>query len=279
VGLASENSGNGYVVSNGVVSLLGTAKPNAESLISSGSFKLKLETFSPPSPLTLTATTPSYLPDEVLEWLPHLANGVDEDSIEVFIYQSSATIDAQIEAGTETISAVDSSAYSFDGTTLTVDWDSVSISGSPFTVKARYQEYTPSSPQANTFRVQAGTSSDDAITYTIQAFENILTNIYQAPAPTQSTISLWMQRLEAAESFLMNESVKVGAVQNRLSYAEDNLLVQYENLSAANSRILDADYAVETANLARAQILAKAGYAMMAQAKSINADLVQRLLK
>lgn len=279
VGLASENGGNGYVVSNGVVSLMGTAKPNAESLNSSGSYKLKLETFSPPSPLTLTATTPSYLPDEVLEWLPHLANGVDEDSIEVFIYQSSATIDAQIEAGTETISAIDSSAYSFDGTTLTLDWDSVSISGSPFTVKARYQEYTPSSPQANMFRVQAGTSSDDAITYTIQAFENILTDIYQAPAPTQSSISLWMERLEAAESFLMNESVKVGAVQNRLSYAEDNLLVQYENLSAANSRILDADYAVETANLARAQILAKAGYAMMAQAKSINADLVQRLLK
>jgi flagellin len=57
-----------------------------------------------------------------------------------------------------------------------------------------------------------------------------------------------------------------GAVQNRFDSVISSLMVAAENLTASRSRITDADYAVETANLSRAQILQQAGTAMVAQA-------------
>ncbi|MBY0238016.1 MAG: flagellin [Burkholderiaceae bacterium] len=61
----------------------------------------------------------------------------------------------------------------------------------------------------------------------------------------------------------------LGATENRLSAAHDNLLNSVENASAARSRIRDADYAAETMQLTRNQILQQAGIAMAAQANSL----------
>ncbi len=60
----------------------------------------------------------------------------------------------------------------------------------------------------------------------------------------------------------------LGAVQNRFQLTINSLQSTSENLSAARSRILDTDFAAETANLTRAQILQQAGTAMLAQANS-----------
>ena len=60
----------------------------------------------------------------------------------------------------------------------------------------------------------------------------------------------------------------LGAVQNRFQTTINSLQSTSENLSAARSRILDADFAAETANLTRAQILQQAGTAMLAQANA-----------
>ena len=61
----------------------------------------------------------------------------------------------------------------------------------------------------------------------------------------------------------------LGAYQNRFSSAIANLQTTSENLSASRSRIQDADFAAETANLTRARILQQAGTAMLAQANAI----------
>ncbi|UCE75803.1 MAG: flagellin FliC [Gammaproteobacteria bacterium] len=60
-----------------------------------------------------------------------------------------------------------------------------------------------------------------------------------------------------------------GAIQNRFESVVVNLTTYAENLSAARSRIQDADFAAETANLTRAQILQQAGVAMLAQANTL----------
>jgi flagellin len=69
----------------------------------------------------------------------------------------------------------------------------------------------------------------------------------------------------------------MGAVQNRFSSTIANLATSTENLSAARSRIQDADYAVETANLSRTQILQQAGTAMLAQAKALPQNVLSLL--
>jgi flagellin len=60
----------------------------------------------------------------------------------------------------------------------------------------------------------------------------------------------------------------LGAVANRLESAVSNLMSRSENQSAARSRIEDTDFAVESANLAKNQVLQQAGTAMLAQANA-----------
>ena len=60
-----------------------------------------------------------------------------------------------------------------------------------------------------------------------------------------------------------------GAASSRFSSAINNLQIMSENTSAARGRIMDADFAVETANMTRASILQQAGTAMVAQANQL----------
>ena len=75
--------------------------------------------------------------------------------------------------------------------------------------------------------------------------------------------------LDSALSKVNSQRSTFGAVQNRFENVVSNLMVQSENQSAARSRIMDADYAVETSNLSRANILQQAGNAMVAQANQL----------
>jgi flagellin len=69
----------------------------------------------------------------------------------------------------------------------------------------------------------------------------------------------------------------LGAIQNRFSSVVSNLSTAAENMSAARSRIMDADYAAETAALTRAQILQQAGVAMLAQANAMPQNVLALL--
>ena len=60
----------------------------------------------------------------------------------------------------------------------------------------------------------------------------------------------------------------LGAVQNRLESTIANLSTSIENLSASNSRILDADFAAETSRLSKTQVLQQAGISVLAQANA-----------
>lgn len=69
----------------------------------------------------------------------------------------------------------------------------------------------------------------------------------------------------------------VGATQGRFDAVISNLQVASENVSTARGRIVDADFAVETANLSRAQVLQQAGTAMLAQANQAPQNVMQLL--
>jgi flagellin len=73
------------------------------------------------------------------------------------------------------------------------------------------------------------------------------------------------------------ERGKLGAVQNRLASTVANLGVVAEKVSDAKSRIMDADFAAETANLTKNQILQQAGIAMLAQANARPQAVLQLL--
>lgn len=74
---------------------------------------------------------------------------------------------------------------------------------------------------------------------------------------------------DAALASVNNQRAAFGALQSRFSSTISNLSATTENLSASRSRIVDTDFAAETASLTRAQILQQAGTAMLAQANSL----------
>ena len=78
-----------------------------------------------------------------------------------------------------------------------------------------------------------------------------------------------MANIDAALATVNTERAMYGAVQNRFSSIISTLQVSVENDSAARGRIMDADFASETANLSKAQILQQAGTAMVAQANQL----------
>nr|CBA32020.1 B-type flagellin [Curvibacter putative symbiont of Hydra magnipapillata] len=75
--------------------------------------------------------------------------------------------------------------------------------------------------------------------------------------------------VDAALAQVSDQRAALGAVQNRFESTVTNLQTSSENLSASRSRIQDADFAAETANLSRSQILQQAGTAMVAQANQL----------
>ena len=69
----------------------------------------------------------------------------------------------------------------------------------------------------------------------------------------------------------------LGAVQGRFENAAANIAIQSENIASARGRIVDADFAMETANLSKAQILQQAGTAMVAQANQLPQQVLSLL--
>ncbi|WP_434027922.1 flagellin [[Pseudomonas] boreopolis] len=86
-----------------------------------------------------------------------------------------------------------------------------------------------------------------------------------------------LTKLDGFLNTVNNARADLGAVQNRFTSVISNLNTSSENLSSARSRIQDADYAKETAELTRTQILQQAGTAMLAQAKSLPQNVLSLL--
>jgi flagellin len=83
--------------------------------------------------------------------------------------------------------------------------------------------------------------------------------------------------IDIALDKINSERAIYGATQNRFESVISNLQIASENVSAARGRIVDADFAQETSNLSRAQILQQAGTAMVAQANAVPQQVLQLL--
>ena len=133
-----------------------------------------------------------------------------------------------------------------------------------------------------TFQVGANTTSNDQIdiitanlttdatittvagTDNTGAGRSVIDNTVDANA-----IRTTIDNIDLALNTVNNERAVMGASQNRFDSVIANLATSVENQTAARSRIMDTDFAAETANLSRAQILGQAGNAMVAQANQL----------
>ena len=96
-------------------------------------------------------------------------------------------------------------------------------------------------------------------------------------AATTTNIDDAINTIDNALGQVNNARADYGATQNRFDAVIKNLQVNVENQSAARSRIMDADFAAETANLSRSQVLQQAGNAMVAQANQLPQQVLSLL--
>jgi flagellin len=86
-----------------------------------------------------------------------------------------------------------------------------------------------------------------------------------------------MDDIDDALTEISTARASFGAAQNRFENVIANLQVASENQAASRGRIVDADFAAETANLSRTQVLQQAGMAMVAQANALPNNVMQLL--
>ena len=126
---------------------------------------------------------------------------------------------------------------------------------------------------AQTFQV--GANVGDTLTVTTTKLATSVGTI--GDITTMANANTEITALDTAINAINTDRANLGAAQNRLSFVTSNLQIASENQSAARGRIMDADYAVETANLSRTQILQQAGTAMLAQAKALPQNVLSLL--
>ena len=114
----------------------------------------------------------------------------------------------------------------------------------------------------------AGTNDMTALNTVLDAFMS---------APTRLGAHDLIADIDDAIDYVSRGRSRMGAQQNRIESAIASYQVQSENVAAARGRIVDADFAVETANLSRAQILQQAGMAMLAQANAMPQNVLSLL--
>ena len=86
-----------------------------------------------------------------------------------------------------------------------------------------------------------------------------------------------IQKFDLALNAVNSERARLGAIQNRLESASRAVDTARENASASRSRILDADYATETASMVKAQILQQAATGIIAQANALPQNVLSLL--
>jgi len=132
-----------------------------------------------------------------------------------------------------------------------------------------------------TFQVGANTAADNQVSITTTDIATAMgTNTQGGTATLGATSALALTAvddIDTAIDAISSARSTMGASQNRFEAVISNLQVSSENTAAARGRIMDADYATETANLSRTQILQQAGTAMLAQANQLPQSVLSLL--
>ncbi len=120
-----------------------------------------------------------------------------------------------------------------------------------------------------TFQVGAGPTDTIDVTTTNLTANTDVTAVTGGAITSAAAATTAIGNIDTAIDTVSQERANYGAYQNRFESVIGNLQVAAENQASARGRILDADFAAETANLSRGQILQQAGMAMLTQANAM----------
>lgn len=141
--------------------------------------------------------------------------------------------------------------------------------------RAEFNELSLNTTDTRSFHI--GANKDQKITFTFQQINKAgigMSNInIKSQTGAETAISTCSEALKTITTY----RAKIGAAENRLEYTANNLQVTSENLSAARSRIEDADMAKEMMNMTQNNVLSQAATSMLAQGNASTQNVLQLL--
>ena len=191
-------------------------------------------------------------------------NGVSIDSVDIKVGDSSSDVSSKITNAINSKMDQTGVYASVDSTTGVLTLTSLKA-GKDLTFTAGTQT-AGTGITASLTGIAAGTAASQTAVHSIDV--DISTFI-----GSQRALEIVDNALTAVNS----ARADLGAIQNRFTSTISNVQTSSENLSASRGRIQDADFAAETANLSRTQILQQAGTAMLAQANSLPQNVLSLL--
>lgn len=208
--------------------------------------------------------------------------GVSSLSNFTVVDNADGTVDILDETGndiTVTYSAVSGdstvtvSALNYDGTTIdATDGATTLTQGGTDSVKVTGDiKFTTSLPTTSTLTLHTSNGSGNFMTGTTAQTGTITEETARIKDVDISTVSgsnTALGLIDSAIASIDSSRAALGAVQNRMQSTIANLSSVSENVSASRSRILDADFAAETAAMTKAQILQQAGISVLGQANA-----------
>ncbi|MBB1330253.1 flagellin [Pseudoalteromonas sp. SR43-7] len=117
--------------------------------------------------------------------------------------------------------------------------------------------------------VLTGTNVDDILNLAATGGSSTLTAVSDVKIGTQSGAQDAIAAIDGAINFIDSQRADLGAIQNRFGHTISNLANVAENVSSSRSRIQDTDFATETAQMTKNQILQQAGTTILSQANQI----------
>jgi flagellin len=172
--------------------------------------------------------------------------------------------------------------YSTSGLTIEVDGDNWNSGTAGTTTSQAVGKLTLSSADGGTISVSSLADTDAERATTVAKAGFTYSNEYSADGSglnigSAAAASSALKTLDDSITLLSNNRAEMGAYLKRFEAETSNLQVAVEKTAAALSAIKDADYAVESANLAKAQVLQQAGTAMLAQANASTQNVLSLL--
>lgn len=123
--------------------------------------------------------------------------------------------------------------------------------------------------------IQVGADADQVIAFDIKKIDATELKVNALAIDTHANAKAAITSINTAIETMAGNRANYGAVSNRLEYTVSNLMNVAEYTASARSRIEDADFAAESAKLAKAQVLQQTGTAMLAQANASSQLAVQ----
>ncbi len=164
-----------------------------------------------------------------------------------------------------------------DRTAIQAEFDQLSNEITSITTKTEFNQKKLLDGTANGLNFQIGANSNQLVTVSIPNLNAATLGVDAINVSTHAGATAAITSIDTAIGTVSTNRSNLGAIQNRLEHTINNLQVTHENLTASESRIRDADMALEMTEFTRNNIINQAGTAMLAQANQLPQGVLQLL--